>query len=642
MHYVEVLVSDSTYHGQEALTYSCEAALEVGKIVTVPIRKKEVLGIVAAIVAKPRFNTKSVLQTWELPPLPAHNLKLLQWIREYYPSPYGVITQLFLPANLPKKPLEEAAPSILQPPTLPPLTTDQANALKIINQAGTYVLHGNTGTGKTRVYIELAKRAINKNQSAIILTPEIGLTSQLANSFRQVFGDKVEVIHSQLTETTRNKIWAKLLKQTEPSIIIGPRSALFAPLGDIGLIVVDESHETSYKQDKAPYYHTSRVAAKLAQLNQAQLILGSATPLAADYYTALAKKRPVIKMDMIAAKNDQTNKLITVVDMRDKNNYSKKSFLSNTLIEKIDQTLKNKEQILLFLNRRGTARVILCERCGWQANCPHCDLPLIYHGDNHKVRCHTCDYINAVPSSCGECQNATILFKSIGTKAVAEEMAKLFPAAKIMRFDTDNKKTERIEHNFDSVKNGDVDILVGTQTLAKGLDLPKLALVGIIAADSGLFLPDFSSQERTFQLLSQVIGRVGRGHIKGEVVLQSHNPDTPLLKNIVNDDWFNFYKYEIAERQQYLFPPFCYLLKLSCRRSSEASSQKSAKLLAAKLRATFQKIIVEGPAPAFHQKIQNKYQWQIIVKTKKRENLIGIIKSLPSGWQYDIDPLDLL
>ncbi|HSW98743.1 MAG TPA: primosomal protein N' [Candidatus Saccharimonadales bacterium] len=643
MHYVEVLVGDATYHGGEALTYSAETPLPAGQIVVVPLRNKRVLGVVAGPGTKPaRFAAKPVAEVPPLPALPAQLLALLAWMQGYYPAPLGIITQLLLPKALPKKPEALATLPPLSPPALPPFTQDQEQALQAIREPGLHILHGETGTGKTRVYIELAQRALQSGKSAIILTPEIGLTSQLARDFGQVFGQRVVVAHSGLTDAQRARAWQKILERQEPIVVIGARSALFSPLKNLGLVVVDESHETAYKQDQAPHYHTNIVAAKLAGLHRAVLVLGSATPLVADYAVAIAKKRPVVRMSQTAAGLVGAQKVVTVVDLRDRANFSRSPYLSGQLLAAIKSRLQNGEQTLLFLNRRGTARVVFCEKCGWQALCPHCDLPLVYHGDEHLMRCHSCEYKAPSPISCPECHNASVVFRSIGTKAVAEEAARLFPEARVQRFDTDNKKNERIEQHYDAVRAGGVDIIVGTQTLAKGLDLPRLGLVGVIIADTSLYFPDFSAQERTYQLLSQVLGRVGRGHRDSEAVIQTYAPDSSLLRAVIEKDWDAFYSREIAERKQFLFPPYCYALKLAVSRASSASAQRAAENFVRQLHGNVGGIAVEGPTPSFHEKVQNKFVWQVIVKAKVRARLLDVVAQLPSGWAYDIDPMNLL
>ena len=644
MHYVEILVADQSYHGFDALTYHSEEPISLGSLAFVPLRNKEVLGVVVAVSNKrPQFNTKAINRAISTPPLPNHLVKLLQWMRSYYPAPLGIIVQQFLPKSLPKRDTKPLEGHILAPEQdQPPLTDDQQQALEKVEPTGLHILHGATGTGKTRVYIELALERYKAGYSTIVLTPEIGLTSQLALNFQEIFGKRVVVMHSQLSESVRQRLWITALKEPEPLIIIGPRSSLFAPVQKLGLIIVDESHETAYKQDQSPYYHTSYVASALGTFAKIPVILGSATPLVTDYFIAGQKERPIIRMTQTANRSIEEKADIQIVDLRDHSKFTKKPHISDDLIKAIKEALARKDQILLFLNRRGTARVVLCENCGWQAVCPHCDTPLVYHSDTHSMRCHSCDFAGKPPVSCPECKHADIIFKSVGTKAIADEVGKLFPEARIQRFDTDNKKAERIENHFDAVRSGDVDILIGTQTLAKGLDLPKLGLVGVIIADTSLFVPDFSSQERTYQLLSQVVGRVGRGHRKGKVIIQTYNPTSPLLRSVLTKDWDSFYNTELDERQQFMFPPYCYLLKIWCKRATQKSAQQATQKLAQQLRKSDHKIIVEGPAPAFHEKNNNKYQWQLIVKAKRRGELINVIKTLPANWYHDIDPMNLL
>lgn len=643
MYYVEVLVGSGLYHGTKALTYEAPAALSPGTIVTVPLQKKASLGIVSAVVSKPRFPVKPVSDVPDLPPLPAQTMALLEWMRNYYPAPLGQIVQHFLPARLIQGaiPETEAKPAMPSPPQLT-LTPDQKAALASMQEEGLHLLHGLTGTGKTQVYIELSRHALEKGRSVLILTPEIGLTTQLANAFSSALDHEVLVVHSDLGISERSRLWNDILTSGRPVVVIGPRSALFSPFKSLGLIVVDESHENAYKQDKAPYYHASLVAAKLGGLHHAPVVLGSATPLVSDYFLASIKNRPIIRMQRLAVTSPQSKEVISIIDLRDRRHFNQKPHLSNELIDEIQKTIERKEQVLLFLNRRGTARIVFCDQCGWQAACPHCDIPVIYHADGHSMRCHSCTFRSMTPSSCPSCHNASILFKSVGTKAIVEEVTSIFPDARIARFDSDNKKTEKVGAHYAALRKGDIDILVGTQTLAKGFDLPKLSLVGVIIADTSLYFPDFSAQEKTYQLLTQVVGRVGRGHRSSKAIVQTYNPDNPLLHAALTKDWESFYAGELAERKQFLFPPFCYLLKLTCRRATDKSAETTASLLAKKLKDSPLQIIVEGPSPAFHHKIQSKYQWQLVIKAKKRSELLRIIEHLPAGWSYDIDPMNLL
>jgi primosomal protein N' (replication factor Y) len=642
MQFVEVLVADAGYHGSEALTYSGDSSVKIGQLVLVPLRKKVVPGIVSNVkIAKPRFAVKPIQEILAFSPVPHQLLDLASWMYRYYPAPLGVIMQQILPRSFPKRTVKPLSAIEETEVILPPLTADQLNALSNIQTEGMHILHGDTGSGKTRVYIELAKKSISAGKSALVLTPEIGLTSQLATDFRKVFNTRVVVMHSQLSESVRQKLWATILQETEPVIVIGPRSALFSPVRSLGLIILDEAHESAYKQDQSPYYHATYIAAYLAKLHHAPLLLGSATPLVTDYYTAHAKNRPIVRMTSKASGNSHERRTL-VVDLRDKTLFSRKSFLSDTLLKEVESTIAKGEQVLLFLNRRGTARVILCDECGWQALCPHCDLPLTYHGDSHTVRCHSCSFYTSPPTSCPECGNTSVTFRSIGTKAVADEIQRLFPDQRVMRFDTDNKHGERLEQHFDDVRSGAIDILVGTQTLAKGLDLPKLGLVGVVIADTSLYVPDFSSHERTYQLLNQVLGRVGRGHRDSTVVVQTYSPDSPLLNAALTNNWENFYTDEIREREQFMFPPFCYMAKLWCKRGTQKGAQQAAEKLATLLQKSGLRLEVDGPTPAFHEKNNNSYQWQLILKARNRGTIIEALKLLPANWYHDIDPMNLL
>ncbi len=645
MSYYAVWVRSARYHGTEPLTYSAGRRLATGAIVEVELQHETVLGVVSGPADKPRFKTKQIIQVLEVPPIPAHLLKLAGWLAEYYPAPLGIIAQQLLPASLPVKQLNTPSDTNFSAPVtkaLPALTDEQKSALTSMEERDTYLVHGVTGSGKTRLYIELAVRAVTGGRSAIILTPEISLTSQLADSFRQVFSERVIVLHSQQTPAERRRAWLSVLQASEPVVVIGPRSTLFAPIAQPGLIVLDEAHEAAYKQEQAPQYQTGRVAARLAQLTRSSLVLGSATPSVSDCYLAEQKRRPIIHLSRLAQATSHPPVETVIVDRKERDFFSRSPHLSLPLIKAVEGTLARNEQALLYLNRRGTARLVMCEHCGWQATCPHCNLPLTYHGDHHHLRCHSCNYQTASPSSCPDCGHTDIMFKTAGTKAIVEEARRLFPQARVARFDTDNRRAERFEQQYAMVKKGDVDILVGTQLLAKGLDLPGLSTVGVLLADTSMYLPDFSAQERTFQLISQVLGRVGRGHRGGRAVIQTYHPDHPVLQAAIAGDYQTFYKQELADRQAFLFPPFCYLLKLTVRRASIQAAETAAQKLKSDIEAGGFRIRIEGPAPSFYERFQNKYQWQLVVKARERIELLKIVAALPAGCSYDLDPLNLL
>jgi len=647
MYYYEVLVASMAYHGKEALTYRAKTGLQPGQIVRVSLREQSTLGLVLRRISKPAFAVKPLAAVAPFPPLPAESLELLKWLHAYYPAPLGQIVRQFVPPTevFPKQTSKEQstegrASEVPALSTAPPLTPEQTKAVRTIAGAGTFLLHGITGSGKSRVYVELAARVLQAGQSAFVLTPEIGLTAQLSTTFRTYFGDAVYVLHSQMTAAERRNIWYELLARRQPAVVIGPRSALFSPVRNIGLIILDEAHDNAYKNESAPHYRTARVAAKLAELHNATLVLGSATPSIEDYYLANLRKRPIVLMENLA--REATPLSIHTVDMKQRENFTRNRLLSNQLLGQINAALGRNEQILLYLNRRGTANVVLCNQCGWQSMCPHCDLALTYHGDVHKLRCHVCGYHSVLPDVCPVCGNTDILFKSIGTKAVVDAVQKMYSTARVQRFDTDAKKAERLEHHLHNIAAGSADILVGTQMVGKGLDLPRLSVVGIVNADSSLLIPDYTAAEQTFQLLAQVVGRVGRGHRAGTVIVQTYDPEHPTLQAAIHRNWHDFYTAELTERRAFHFPPFVHLLKLRVLRATSKSAEKAATTLAATLATQYPGTTIEGPAPTFHPRENGKYSWQLLVKSKSRGVLTDIIHSLPSGWSYDIDPINLL
>jgi primosomal protein N' (replication factor Y) len=628
------------------LTYASGQKLAKGSLVALPLRNREELGIVVDATAKPSFKTKEIGRVLTEQALPATSLKLLDWIAEYYPAPWGYITSLFMPRSLLQtahaKPLPLPGNATLG--ALPPLTREQKDTLNAIEKSGSrsILLHGDTGSGKTRIYIELARKQLENGKSVLILTPEIGLTPQLIREFENAFKEQALVLHSNLTISQRRTAWLQVLTATQPLIVIGPRSALFAPFSNLGLVVIDEAHETAYKQEQAPRYDARRVAGKLAELHKAQLVMASATPPVSEYYIAEARKVPILRMTKLATNEKTAAPAIEAVLARDKERFTRHPQLSDDLLDALQLSLNKGEQSLVFLNRRGSARLVLCKVCGWQAICPNCGLPLTYHGDHHNLRCHTCGYTQPAVSICPECGNTDIVFRNLGTKSIVEALVHFFPKAKIQRFDTDNLKGERFEEHFANVSSGKVDILVGTQLLAKGLDLPKLGFVGVVSADTSLSFPDYTAEERTYQMVSQVIGRIGRGHRSGKALIQTFHPGSPAIQSALGKDWSSFYMQELAERQQFGFPPFFYLLKLTAGRKTAAAAQKAAESFAGELQYSGLAIQIIGPSPSFYEKLGGKYHWQLIIKAKDRRQLINVIDLLPSGWTYDLDPSNLL
>lgn len=649
MHTYEVWIRDNAYQGKTPLTYTSTERLLPGVIVRVPLKQKTVLGIVKRLAPAPKGIAMKpideVLTSNEMV-LPMETLKLITWLNLYYPSGSGSITQLFVPQSWPKKPRQKNIQQIIRTPqpTLPPLTKQQNSAVQQLStHIGTAILHGDTGTGKTRIYIELIRRVLHSGKSALVLVPEIGLTPQLLTELVNAFPSYPhEVLHSGINIAERRNSWLRILKQEGPQIILGPRSALFAPIKNLGCIIVDECHDESYKQDNSPGYHALRVASQLGILHEATTVFGSATPNISDMYIAKQKNVPIVRLTERAKKIDTATTNHQIINHHDKREFTKSPYLSSALLKAINNQLTQGLQSFLFLNRRGSARIVVCSECNWRALCPRCNLPLTLHEDVFKLRCHTCGFHQKAPVSCPECGNVDITYFGPGTKALETELTQLFPNTIIARFDSDNLTHERLDKQIARIKDGEIDIIIGTQILVKGFDIPKLGLVGIIDADTSLSFPDFSVEEKTYQLINQAIGRVGRGHVAGNVVVQTNNPESRLLLQALSKNWDDFYNDQIKFRREYIFPPFTFLLKLECRRKKQTSAIQAANKLRNNLLQTQADITVLGPSPSFHEYYNGYYSWQLVIKSVRRSDLLKIIAKLPSGWKYTIDPTHLL
>lgn len=649
MYTYEIWVQSQQYHSKLPLTYTSTDKLLPGSVVKIDLRKKTVIGIVRREASAPKGVAMKPIEEVLFDgkfTLPHEILKLLNWMLLYYPAPSGIVTQLFLPPSWPT-PNNNQSSNRLHPETrvkLPKLTSEQTTVLNKINTlSGSFLLHGETGSGKTRIYIELIKNTLSIGKSCMLLVPEIGLVPLLQSELQQVFDPTIiKVFHSSLTQLQRKQIWSNILISIQPLIIIGPRSALFVPLKNIGLVVVDECHDDGYKQSSSPYYHGLRVASRLAQLHNATLVIGSATPSITDVYIADKKQIPILRMKQIAKKQPKQNIKTIIISKQDKSEFTQSKLFSTSLVNEIKQQLKNNQQSLLFLNRRGSAKVVACSDCGWQALCPSCELPLTFHEDNFILRCHTCGYSTKISPFCPDCNNPEIVFYGPGTKAIEKEANKLFPHSKIARFDSDNLTDEKLHKNLSKIKNKEIDIIIGTQILVKGFDIPKLGLVGIIDADASLSFPDFSTEEKTYQLIRQAVGRVGRGHLPGVIVAQSTLPKNPLLLQALKKDWDNFYKTQLKQRRTHIFPPYTFLLKLECSRKRQQSAIEASHKLLTTINEKYPNITVLGPTPAFKEKQGNQYTWQLVAKSPRRSILLAIIEDLPSGWRYDIDPTQLL
>ena len=628
------------------LTYSSDLNLRPGHIVSIPLGKTSTTGIVLKKVAKVNFKTKPITKILFDEPLPPHLLKSIVWLSEYYLTPLPTVAKLALPTGIGKKRRDTSKISTAAEYIAPdfPLNPAQKQALAELSaiEGNTKLLHGITGSGKTNIYLKLTSDSLAAGRSTILLVPEIALTSQLVQIFSTTFHRQIILIHSRQTEAERQRIWESILTATEPLVIVGPRSALFAPVKNLGLIIVDEAHESTYFQENPPRYSALRLASFMASAANATCLLGTATPLISDYY--LAKTKNSLVSLKTKAKTSAIAPDIHIIDLGDHQNFTKNHYFANTLLTDISENLKNHQQTLIFHNRRGSAPLTICEKCGWQALCPHCFLPLTLHSDQFKLTCHTCGYTANLPHSCPECHHPSIIHKGFGTKLLESELKKLFPDAKIARFDADNTKTDSLDQRYADVKSGDIDIVIGTQTIARGLDLPKLATVGIVQADAGLSLPDYAAEERTFHLLTQVIGRVGRGHLdKASVFIQTFQPNHPAIQSAIAADYDTFSEYLLKKRRQQHFPPYTYLARLAVTYKTEKTTLSKIQKLHA-LCKMHPKLSVSTPMPAFHERTAAGFTWQITIRATSRTTILGFIKSIPAnyGAHFYLDPPSLI
>ena len=505
---------------------------------------------------------------------------------------------------------------------------DQEKALETIdlNSDKTYLLHGITGSGKTEVYIELIKRVVKNGKKAILLVPEISLTAQIVNKFYDRFGDDVAIFHSGLSAGEKYDEYLKILRE-EVHIVIGTRSAIFTPITKLGLIIIDEEHSETYKQDTTPRYHARDMAEFRKNYNRIPLVLGSATPSLETMARALKGVYTYIPMNhRIGTSILPTVQIIDMSEELKKRNM----IFSDTLKNKIRDRLIKKEQVILLLNRRGYSTVISCKSCGYTYKCPHCDITLTYHKTTNNLRCHYCGYTVFKSEECPECKEKALYDYGLGTEKLEQELSKLFPEARIVRMDADTTKNKGSHEDIiNKFKNHEYDILLGTQMISKGLDFPLVTLVGVINADATLNIPDFRSGERTFSLLSQVAGRAGRSNLLGEVILQTFNPDSFTLKCVQEQDYMKLYNYEMKNRHKLDYPPYYYLTSIKvASKEYELASKEITKIKNYLEKKLSNKTIILGPTTANPFRINNIYRFQIILKYKIESNLMNTLKEL--------------
>ncbi|MBO5384986.1 primosomal protein N' [bacterium] len=517
------------------------------------------------------------------------------------------------------------------------------------------LLHGITASGKTEVYFKLIDDTIKAGKNVLFLAPEIALASQLTKRLARKFGTKdVAIWHSSISEGERYDVWQKLYKD-EIKILAGARSAVFAPLKNIGLIIIDEEHEGAYKQTSpAPRYDARLVARKLAEFNSCPLILGSATPDISSYYRAVNSNH---LYEMLKRYNNAKVAPVTVINMQEYGRAAYKSLISKPLQTAIKETLDNKQQVILLINRRGFSTYTQCQGCGHVIECPNCAIPMIWHAKDNMLKCHYCNHAEYFPDVCPNCGFDTLRNSGTGTQKIEQYIKDLYPDYNVERIDSDvlTRKGEHIRL-LEKFQKGEIDILVGTQMIAKGLDNPNVTLVGVISADASFNLPDFRASERGFQLLTQVAGRAGRGEFKGRVLFQTYNPEYYALESAKSQNYSEFYKKEIQSREDFDYPPFSQIIRLILSSQNKFRAEKAAQEIALRLCTMIEKfgfgerLDVLGPTPCVIERINGYYRFQILMKNKLEEKGHQFISSFLNKisspkdikMTIDVDPLDIL
>ena len=510
------------------------------------------------------------------------------------------------------------------------------------------LLFGVTGSGKTEIYLQALAQVIAAGKKGICLIPEISLTQQTVERFANRFSGRVAVLHSGLSLGEQFDEW-QWVQEGNCDVVIGPRSALFAPLPDLGLIIIDEEHEWTYKQeDKSPRYHARDVAIELAQLSGAAIILGSATPDVGSFHKAQRGEYQLVELkERITPRGYSSLPEVTVVDLREELKAGNKSLFSRSLLAAMKDALAQGEQIILFLNRRGTATFVRCSNCGFVFRCPRCSIALTYHAVEKRLICHRCRYSVPARRDCPQCSRRNVRFLGIGTQRIEDEMKHLFPEARLLRWDKD-VVTKRYGHEdlLRSFREHRADVLIGTQMIAKGLDLPQVTLAGVINADTGLNFPDFRSGERTFQLLCQVAGRAGRGVKAGKVIIQTYSPDNYIIEAAAKHDYLGFYYKEIEYRRRYDYPPFSQLVRLVYSHANEESCRREAEkvyrlILDEKTRKGIVDFNVIGPVPTFAFRARGRYRWQLFLRGRDSSRVLSQL-ALLRGWTIDVDPVGIV
>jgi primosomal protein N' (replication factor Y) (superfamily II helicase) len=626
--------------------------LSVGSIVSVEFGKRKIRGVVCRLskeIVEQKYSLKSIINVDKKFRLPLSYLEIARWISEYYLCSWGEAVSLFLPPPLsrPRKRMETKKLPENKLSTLNKLTPNQQavfkDLLKDLNseEKKPGLIFGVTGSGKTEIYLSLAKETINGGKSVVLLVPEIVLTPQNIHRFQDIFGQEVCIMHSKLSRSERFYCYLDFFRNKK-KIIIGPRSALLVPNENIGLIIIDEEQEDSYKQEQRPRYDALSLAEKIAKKNKALLVLGSATPRVETFHKAKSGIWRLFNID--SRYNQPVLPVGEIVDMKNEIKSGNFSLISEKLFLETKKALGDRKQVILFLNRRGMSTFVSCRDCGEVINCKFCQVPMVYHLDQSAdyLSCHHCQYKEKTPRRCPKCQSARIKYFGSGIEKIDQEIRGLFPKARIKRVDSRVLKNSQEYFKFyDDFNSHRFDIVIGTQVLAKGFDIANVALVGIISADVGLHLPYFRASEKIFRLVTQVSGRSGRRGRIGRTVIQTYWPDSTAIKYASRHDYLGFYQLEIKKRLEKNYPPSGHIIRILAEDKDQSKAQKRIKNLAVDLLKNDLNFI--GPGECFFRCLRNKWRYQLIIKTKNwpEEKILKIEKLYPD-LLWDVDAINLL
>lgn len=623
--------------------------LEVVYEVKERVKKKQIKSVMPAIskeeliakkntLSKQSVKQHKVIDFFILNPVEIEQAKLLSQLDVSSSVIKGLIEKGFLTEGK-KEVYRDPYQDRLFEKTKPPiLTEEQEKAIRPIwnalseNKHEVFLLYGVTGSGKTEVYLQSIQRVLDDGREGIVLVPEIALTPQMVNRFKGRFGDLVAVLHSGLSIGEKYDEWRKIQRK-EVKVVVGARSAIFAPFEHLGIIIIDEEHESTYKQEDNPRYNARDVAIERAKRYSCPVVLGSATPSLETF--ARAKKGVYTLLTLSKRMNQHNLPSVEIIDMREELRDGNRSMFSRVLYEKLADRLQKKEQTVLFLNKRGHSSFVMCRDCGYVIQCPNCDISLTYHRFNQQMKCHYCGYESYVPSVCPECSSEHIRYFGTGTQKVEEEITKIFPEAKVIRMDVDTTSRKGShEKLLSEFQKGHADILLGTQMIAKGLDFPNITLVGVLSADTMLHLPDFRSSEKTFQLLTQVSGRAGRHELAGEVVIQTYTPEHYSIELAGMQNFDQFYQKEMMMRKIHNYPPFYYITLITISHEELIKVIQVTENITTYLTSRLSnKAIILGPVASPIPRLKNQYRYQCLIKYKNEPKLTDALKSIIDHYQ---------